>query len=134
LENYWDNLQQRASINLICALDAEIVAKQQCFSVSCDKDFPADFRPKLWEIIKRDSLELPEGRVDSNIDHYKNTKKSKLIESLRVFWKDIAQSFCFTRFGILLDDPASALAARELWEKENEDFELKKQGEKRGII
>lgn len=130
--DYWDDLQQRASINLICALDAEIVAKQQCILMSCDKDFPSNFRPRLWEIIQSDSLELPEGRVDSNIELYKKTKKSKLLESLRHFWIDIAQSFCVTRFGVLLSDPASALAAKNLWEKENEDFELKKQGEKKG--
>ena len=40
--------------------------------------------------------------------------------------------FVVTRFGVLLDDPAAALASKELWEKENEDFELKKQGEKKG--
>lgn len=131
MEKYWDNLQQRASLNLICALDAEIVAKQQCISLSCDKDFPQFFRSKLWKIIKEDSLELPEGRVQKNIELYKTTKKSKLLESLQMLWSDIFKSSSVTRFGMLLDEPQSALAAREIWQKENEDFDLKKQGEKK---
>jgi len=132
LASYWDDLQQRASINLICALDAEIIAKQQCILICCDKEFPENFRPKLWKIIDNDSLELPQGRVEKNIELYKSNKKSKLIESLRLFWQEIAQSCCITRFGFLLDDPASALKSRDLWNKENEDFELKKQAERKG--
>ena len=80
---YWENLQERAAINLICALDAEIVAKQQCIKLSCDKDFPQSFRPKIWETIQRDSLELPEGRIEQNIVSYTQTKQSKLIHSLK---------------------------------------------------
>ena len=131
MSSYWEDLKQRASINLICALDAEIIAKQQCILASCDKDFPSKFRPKLWEIIKRDSLEVPEGRIEKNIEHYKQSKQSKLLDSLQSFWADICSSGVITRFGFLLDNPAAALAAREAWEKENEDFELKKQGEKK---
>lgn len=131
MENYWDNLQKRASINLICALDAEIVAKQHCILLSCDKDFPAIFRPKLWKIIKEDSLEIAEGRVQKNIELYQTTKKSKLILSLQNLWSDLFKSGSMTRFGMLLDDPKSALDARESWENDNEDFDLKKQGEKK---
>lgn len=129
---YWDNLQERAAINLICALDAEIVAKQQCILLGCDKEFPDYFRPKIWEVIQADSLELPEGRIEKNLVFYKETKKSKLIQSLKKLWTQLAELGVVTRFGVLLDDPASALACKEAWEKENEDFELKKQGEKKG--
>jgi hypothetical protein len=128
---YWENLQERAAINLICALDAEIVAKQQCIKLSCDKDFPDFFRPKIWETIQTYSLELPEGRIEENVVLYKETKKSRLIQNLKNLWSQLADSGVVTRFGVLLDDPAASLAAKEAWDRENEDFELKKQGEKK---
>lgn len=129
---YWENLQERAAINLICALDAEIVAKQQCIILGCDKDFPDSLRPKIWETIQTYSLELPEGRIEKNITLYKNTKRSSLIQNLKNLWSQLANLGVVTRFGVLLDDPSASLAAREEWEKENEDFELKKHGEKKG--
>ena len=131
MSSYWDELHKRASINLICALDAEIIAKQQTMLIACDREFPEVFRPKIAQIVQNDSMELPTGRLEKNIENYKHTRQSKLIVSLQILWKDIALSSTPTRFGVLLDDPSWALAAREIWDKENEDFEVKKQGEKR---
>jgi hypothetical protein len=62
---------------------------------------------------------------------YKETKKSRLIQNLKNLWSQLADSGVVTRFGVLLDDPAASLAAKEAWDRENEDFELKKQGEKK---
>lgn len=100
--------------------------------MGCDKDFPDSLRPKIWETIQTYSLELPEGRIEKNITLYKNTKRSSLIQNLKNLWSQLANLGVVTRFGVLLDDPSASLAAREEWEKENEDFELKKHGEKKG--
>jgi hypothetical protein len=129
MQDYWNDLESRAAINLICALDAEIVAKQQTILMCCDKDFPEIFRQKIWDSINNLSLETGSGRIQENIDSYNQTKRSLLLDSLKNIWQEIASKNYPTRFGMLLGDPATNLAARDSYNKEMEEFDLKERGE-----
>jgi hypothetical protein len=132
---FWDKLERDARESFEQAIEIERHAREVTFLIMGDREFPDEFREKIWETTVKYGLEtigVENGKCqtvlnDKNVQWYQMMRTSRLLSELHSLWHNIARNRTRTRFGVISDDPSGALRLRDLWTDDPERQELWRQ-------